>query len=97
VTENGAAFNDVVDSDGEVKDPHRVEYLREYINTIGRVLEQSVPVQGYLVWSLFDNYEWAEGYSKRFGIVYVDYATQKRIIKESGYWYAALIASHNQT
>jgi len=96
VTENGAAFDDTVGDDGEVSDPRRIEYLREHIRVVGRVLAQGVPVQGYLVWSLLDNYEWAEGYSKRFGIVYVDYATQKRIIKESGHWYAAFIASHKQ-
>ncbi len=96
VTENGAAFDDTVGDEDEVSDPRRIEYLREHIRVVGRVLAQGVPVQGYLVWSLLDNYEWAEGYSKRFGIVYVDYATQKRIIKESGHWYAAFIASHKQ-
>ncbi len=96
VTENGAAFDDVVGSDGEVNDSRRIKYLREHISSVGRVLEQGVPIQGYLVWSLLDNYEWAEGYSKRFGIVYVDYATQKRTIKESGHWYTALIETHRQ-
>jgi len=94
VNENGAAVDDVVGSDGEVSDPRRIEYLREYIQAVGRVLEQGVPIQGYLVWSLLDNFEWAEGYSKRFGIVYVDYATQQRTVKESGHWYAALIEAH---
>ena len=94
VTENGAAFDDVVGSDGEVNDLQRIEYLREHIRSVSRVLEQGVPIQGYLVWSLLDNYEWAEGYSKRFGLIYVDYATQKRTIKQSGHWYAELIASH---
>ena len=94
VTENGAAFADTVDAHGQIHDPQRIDYLREYIRSVGHVIEQGVPVQGYLVWSLLDNYEWAEGYSKRFGIVYVDYATQKRTVKESGRWYAALIASH---
>jgi len=96
VTENGAAFADAVDAHGQVNDLRRVEYLREHIRSVGRVLARGVPVQGYLVWSLLDNYEWAEGYSKRFGIVYVDYATQQRIVKNSGYWYASLIAAHKQ-
>ncbi len=96
VTENGAAFDDHIDADGTVNDTLRVNYLREHIRSVGRVLEQGVPVQGYLVWSLLDNFEWAEGYSKRFGIVYVDYATQRRIVKESGHWYASFIASHRQ-
>lgn len=93
ITENGAAFADTVEGDGEVHDTQRIEYLKEHINSVGRVVEQGVPVQGYLVWSLLDNYEWAEGYSKRFGIVYVDYATQQRTIKESGQWYSSFIAS----
>ncbi len=96
VTENGAAFDDVVGSNGKVTDLRRIEYLREHIRAVGHVLEQGVPIQGYLVWSLLDNFEWAEGYSKRFGIIYVDYATQQRTIKESGHWYTALIASHKQ-
>jgi len=96
ITENGAAFDDKVDDDGKVSDPQRVAYLREHIHAVGHVLAQGVPVQGYLVWSLLDNYEWAEGYSKRFGIVYVDYATQQRVIKESGHWYAAFIASQKR-
>ncbi len=96
ITENGAAFDDNIGDDEKVNDPQRIVYLREHIRSVGRVLAQGVPVQGYLVWSLFDNYEWSEGYSKRFGIVYVDYPTQKRIIKESGHWYASLIASQKQ-
>ncbi len=96
VTENGAAFVDTIDAQGQISDPQRIDYLREHIRVVGHVIEQGVPVQGYLVWSLLDNYEWAEGYSKRFGIVYVDYATQQRTIKESGHWYASLIATHQQ-
>ena len=96
VTENGAAFDDKPSYDGKVNDPQRVEYLREYIRSVGHVLTQGVPVQGYLVWSLLDNFEWSEGYSKRFGIVYVDYATQQRIIKESGHWYSSFIASQKR-
>jgi beta-glucosidase len=96
VTENGAAFADIVDAHGQIHDLQRIDYLREHISSVGRVVEQGVPVQGYLVWSLLDNYEWAEGYSKRFGIVYVDYATQQRLVKDSGHWYASLIAAHKQ-
>ncbi len=96
VTENGAAFADQLNSNDEVRDPRRVEYLRDYLHSAAQALEQGVPLRGYFVWSLLDNFEWADGYSKRFGIVYVDYTTQRRIIKESGRWYADLIASHKR-
>lgn len=92
ITENGAAFPDVLRPDGAVDDPHRVEYLRAYTFAAQRALEEGVPLRGYMVWSLLDNFEWAYGYSKRFGLVYVDYATQERIVKRSGRWYQAMIA-----
>ncbi len=93
VTENGAAFEDMWDGGHRVSDPRRLEYLREYIRAVGQAIAQGVPVQGYFAWSLMDNFEWAEGYSKRFGIVYIDYASQRRIIKDSGYWYANFLAA----
>lgn len=91
VTENGAAFEDKLE-DGAVHDELRTEFLRKYIEQVGRAVEDGCDVRGYFVWSLMDNFEWAEGYSKRFGIVYVDYRDgQKRIIKDSGYWYRDFI------
>jgi beta-glucosidase len=93
ITENGAAFHDTWNGNGRVSDPLRVAYLRDHLGALGSALEQGVPVAGYFVWSLFDNYEWAEGYSKRFGLVYVDYPTQRRIVKDSGRWYAGFIAA----
>ena len=96
ITENGAAFKDEWDGSDTLSDPLRVEYLRDYITGVAEAVEQGVPLRGYFVWSLMDNFEWAEGYSKRFGIVYVDYPTQRRIIKESGHWYAALLDAHRQ-
>lgn len=96
VTENGAAFKDQWDGKDEVSDPRRVDYLRDHIAGLAEAIEQGVPLHGYFVWSLMDNFEWAEGYSKRFGIVYVDYPTQTRVIKESGHWYAALMEAHRQ-
>src|SRR5579875_68813 len=93
VTENGAAFADHWDGDGSVSDPQRLHYLSEHLQALGKARIQGVPIRGYFVWSLLDNFEWAEGYSKRFGIVYVDYPTQRRIIKDSGRWYAAFIAA----
>ncbi len=92
VTENGAAFEDVRVHDGRVHDPERTEYLATYIDAVGRAIADGAPVKGYFVWSLFDNFEWARGYSKRFGIVYVDYPTLERVPKDSFYWYRDLIA-----
>ena len=96
VTENGAAFADQWDGRDHISDPQRVHYIREHLQALGRARAQGVPVQGYFVWSLLDNFEWAQGYSKRFGIVYVDYPTQRRIIKDSGHWYAAFIAAQRR-
>ena len=91
VTENGAAFPDVWDGGDTVSDPRRVDYLRAYITACADAIEQGAPLYGYFVWSLMDNFEWSEGYAKRFGLVYVDYPTQRRVIKESGRWYAAFL------
>jgi len=89
VTENGAAFADTWDGSSErVHDPLRTAYLHDYIQAMGEAIAQGAPVKGYFVWSLMDNFEWAEGYSKRFGLIYIDYASQRRIIKDSGRWYA---------
>jgi len=92
VTENGAAFADVVTHDGRVHDLERQAYLANYIAATGRALTEGAPVAGYFAWSLLDNFEWAYGYSKRFGLVYVDYPTLQRIPKDSFYWYRDLIA-----
>ena len=97
VTENGAAFDDLWNGKDYVADKRRMQYLREHIQELEGVLLQGVPVCGYFVWSFLDNYEWIDGYSKRFGLVYVDYATQRRIVKESGQWYAAFIAAQSST
>jgi DNA-binding LacI/PurR family transcriptional regulator len=91
ITENGAAFNDYVRPDGSVNDPDRVRFLAEHIDAVSEVVSLGVDVRGYFVWSLLDNFEWSWGYSKRFGLVHVDYATQKRIMKASGFWYRDLL------
>jgi beta-glucosidase len=96
ITENGAAFDDQWDGRSEVIDQRRVHYLQEHIYYLGKALQQGVALGGYFVWSLLDNFEWNEGYSKRFGIVYVDYATQQRIVKQSGRWYTAHIEEQHQ-
>jgi beta-glucosidase len=83
ILENGAAFADVVDGEGRVRDPQRVAFLRAYLGAVHDAIAAGVPVKGYFVWSLLDNFEWAFGYSRRFGIVYVDFATQMRIPKAS--------------
>jgi beta-glucosidase len=93
VTENGAAFDDVPGGDGRIDDRDRIAYLDRYLGAVARAIDEGVPVRGYFVWSLLDNFEWAEGYAARFGIVYVDYPTQERIPKASFRWYRDLIAS----
>ncbi|MBE3599774.1 MAG: beta-glucosidase [Limnochordaceae bacterium] len=94
VTENGAAYPDTVSPDGAVHDPDRIAYLRDHLLELSRVIAGGVPVQGYFLWSLMDNFEWAHGYSKRFGILYVDYPTQRRIWKDSAYWYRRVIEAN---
>ncbi len=86
VTENGAAFKDVL-INGQVNDTSRVRYFHDHIKATHAAIAQGVPVTGYFAWSLMDNFEWASGYEKRFGLVYVDYATQKRTFKNSALWY----------
>ncbi len=93
ITENGASFDDTWNGDGRVSDPQRVSFLRDHLEAVGEALAHGAPVAGYFVWSLFDNFEWDKGYSKRFGVVYVDYPTQRRIVKDSGRWYAGYIAA----
>jgi beta-glucosidase len=93
ITENGAAFDDVV-TDGAVHDPERVDYLRRHFVAAHRAMARGVDLRGYLVWSLLDNFEWAYGYSKRFGIVHVDYDSLERTVKDSGLWVAEVASTH---
>ena len=94
VTENGAAYDDVVDPSGRIADARRIEYLRRHLDAARRAIDEGVPLAGYFVWSLLDNWEWAQGFGKRFGIVRVDYATQQRTLKDSAGWYRGVIAGH---
>jgi beta-glucosidase len=97
VTENGAAFFDPPVADGDrVRDPLRVDYLRRHLIAVHAALSAGVDVRGYFAWSLLDNFEWSLGYAKRFGIVHVDFATQKRTVKDSGLFYSRVIASKGQ-
>jgi beta-glucosidase len=87
ITENGAAYPDKL-VDGKVNDPKRIEYLQSHLQQVLKAKQEGCKVNGYFVWTLTDNFEWAEGYHPRFGLIYVDFETQKRIVKSSGYWYA---------
>jgi len=90
ITENGAAFDDYVSPEGTVNDPKRIAYLHGHLSAVHRALADGADVRGYFLWSLMDNFEWSYGYSKRFGAVYVDFGTQRRIPKQSAHWYAAV-------
>jgi beta-glucosidase len=87
ITENGAAFPDEI-TDEQVTDPKRTEYIQANIAQVLKAKQEGVKVDGYFVWTLTDNFEWAEGYHPRFGLIHVDFETQKRIIKSSGHWFA---------
>ncbi|MBO4572527.1 MAG: family 1 glycosylhydrolase [Clostridia bacterium] len=93
-SENGIANADFVMSDGKVHDPQRAEYLKAYLSALLKASDEGVPVIGYQYWSLIDNFEWSAGYDPRFGLVYVDYKTQKRTIKDSAYYYKKIIESN---
>jgi beta-glucosidase len=95
VTENGAAFEDTV-RDGRVPDERRVAYLRDHVGQVLRAKREGVPVDGYFAWTFTDNFEWAEGYRPRFGLVHVDFQTQQRTVKDSGWWYQAFLAGQEQ-
>ncbi|MFI6813697.1 GH1 family beta-glucosidase [Nonomuraea sp. NPDC050328] len=92
VSENGAAYDDVLE-DGAVHDTERVAFLEGHLRACSEAIEAGVPLEGYFAWSLMDNFEWAWGYGKRFGLVYVDFPTQKRILKDSAHWYSRTIMS----
>ena len=91
ITENGAAFKDEVTPDGKIHDARRLDYLRQHFIQVRLAMQDGVDIRGYFVWSLMDNFEWGHGFTKRFGIIRVDYETQQRTLKESGEWYADVI------
>ena len=92
ITENGCAYN-TSRCAGQIPDDRRIAYLRGYLRAVARAIAAGVPIRGYHAWSLMDNFEWAEGYSQRFGFVFVDFRTLKRTVKNSGKWYAQLAAT----
>jgi len=95
ITENGCSYLDSPDAKGRVPDQRRIDYTRGYLSALGRAMKDGANVRSYHHWSLLDNFEWAEGYAQRFGLVWVDFRDQRRIIKDSGYWYGKLAASGN--
>ncbi|BBF42853.1 mannose-6-phosphate isomerase [Lachnospiraceae bacterium KM106-2] len=94
ITENGIAVHDMIAMDGRVHDPDRITFLNRYLVEVKRAVESGVDIRGYFVWTLLDNFEWDKGYSARFGLVYVDFESQKRIVKDSGFWYQKVIESN---
>jgi beta-glucosidase len=94
VTENGMSGIDWVSLEGAVHDPQRIDYTRRYLAQLRRAIADGVDVRGYFHWSILDNCEWHQGYKERFGLIHVDFATQKRTLKDSAHWYARVIASH---
>ena len=94
ITENGSAWQDYVTPDGQVHDYERIAYLRGHLTALHAAIGDGVPLKGYFSWSLMDNFEWAEGYAKRFGLAFVDFETQRRIVKRSGEFYASVIAAN---
>ncbi len=96
VTESGCAYNTGPDADGVVDDQQRIDYYRAHVGAVAEAIERGVDVRGYYAWSLLDNFEWTEGYTQRFGLVHVDFETQRRTPKRSFAWYAALLAAHRR-
>ena len=94
VTENGVPVPDGIDFDGRIRDVRRKKYLQEHLAQVHRAIQDGIPVKGYFHWSFMDNFEWALGYSQRFGLVYVEYQTQKRIVKDSGVWFSNVIRTN---
>ena len=97
ITENGAAFEDIPNPDGTVSDDDRLAYIRDYLKSCHRAIQEGVDLRGYYLWTLMDNFEWAFGYSKRFGIVRVDFATQQRTVKKGGQWYSRVALNNGFT
>jgi beta-glucosidase len=94
ITENGSSWYDYVTQDGTVEDYERLQYLRDHLAALHAAISDGVNLRGYFAWSLLDNFEWAEGYAKRFGLVFVDFGTQKRILKRSGEFYASVVRAN---
>ncbi|MBX9578621.1 MAG: beta-glucosidase [Chthoniobacterales bacterium] len=96
ITENGISCHDWPSLDGKVHDPQRIDFLHRYLCSLAKSIKEGVDIRGYFQWSLMDNFEWAEGYKERFGLIYIDYPTQKRILKDSATWYRSVIESNGE-
>lgn len=96
ITENGMGCHDVISLDDKVHDTNRIDFLSRYLSELKKCAEDGTDVRGYFLWSLMDNFEWHSGYAERFGIIYVDYKSQRRIIKDSGYWYRQTIQENGE-
>lgn len=96
ITENGTSCNDKICLDGKVHDPNRIDFLARYLKGIKKAIDDGIDIIGYMYWSVMDNFEWASGYDARFGLIYVDYQTQERTIKDSGYWYKSVIETNGE-
>ena len=94
VTENGMSGHDWVDEKGAVQDPQRIQFLQAYLKQFQKAAHEKIPVKGYFLWSLMDNFEWEQGYEERFGIIHVDFETQERRLKDSAKWYAQCITNN---
>ncbi|MEE9281682.1 MAG: family 1 glycosylhydrolase, partial [Myxococcota bacterium] len=88
IMENGCAYDDSPDAAGRVRDTRRIDFYRGYLSALAQAIEDGADVRGYHAWTLLDNFEWSEGFAKRFGLVYVDFPTGQRTLKDSGRWYA---------
>jgi beta-glucosidase len=96
VTENGAAFQDIPNALGEIDDQDRIRFLNDYVLQMHRALKEGIPIDGYFIWTLLDNFEWAEGYRPRFGLIHTDFQTQKRTPKASARWFSEFLQSASE-
>ena len=96
ITENGMACHDWVELDGHIHDSQRIDYVKRYLRELHRAAQDGAEIMGYTYWSIMDNFEWASGYDKRFGLIHVDYTTQKRTVKDSGYWYKKVVETNGE-
>lgn len=96
ITENGLSCHDAVSLDGKVHDPNRIDFIQRYLREYRRAAQEGIPIEGYFYWSLMDNFEWSSGYKERFGLIYVNYETQERLLKDSAHWYRDVIASNGE-
>jgi beta-glucosidase len=96
ITENGCAYEDVVTAEGRIHDVQRIKYLQQHLAVCADVIKEGIPLKGFYVWSFMDNFEWSFGYSKRFGIIHVDFQTLKRSPKDSAYFFRDVIAGYGE-